>query len=78
MAASTSAWLVGNLFEEPVDFIFLGLSKADDVKVVFALGVSHVHDLTLEPPNRAKTKLAVCETFIFIDPDMPVEDSLAA
>jgi hypothetical protein len=34
IAASTSAWLVGNFLEEPVDFIFLGLSKADDVKVV--------------------------------------------
>ena len=34
MAASIAAWLVGNFLEEPVDFIFLGLSKADDVKVV--------------------------------------------
>jgi hypothetical protein len=64
--------------EEPVDFIFLRLSKADDVKVVFALCVSHVHHLTLEPPDRAKTKLAVRNAFIFIDPDWPIEDSLAA
>ena len=78
MVASISAWLVGNFLEEPVDFIFLGLSKADDVEVVFALGVGHVHYLTLEPPDRAKTKLAVCKALIFIDPDVPIEDSLAA
>jgi hypothetical protein len=54
IAASTSAWLTGNFLEELFDFIFLGLSKADDVEVVFALGVGHVHD-------RAKTKLAVCK-----------------
>ena len=63
--------------EEPIDFIFLGLSKADDVKVVFALCVGHVHHLTLEPPDRAKTKLAVCNAFVFIDPDRSVKDSLA-
>jgi hypothetical protein len=40
MAASISARLVGNFLEEPVDFIFLRLSKADDVKVVFAFCVS--------------------------------------
>jgi hypothetical protein len=64
--------------EEPVDFIFLGLSKADDVEVVFALRVGHVHHSTVEPSNRAKTKLAVCEAFVLIDPDGPIKDSLAA
>jgi len=64
--------------EEPVDFIFLGLSKADDVKVVFALCVGHVHHLALEPPYRAKTELAVCNTFIFVDPHLAIEDSFAA
>ena len=64
--------------EEPVDFIFLGLSKADDVKVVFALRIGHVHHLTLEPSNGAKTKLAICETFVFVDPGRPIEDPLAA
>jgi hypothetical protein len=32
----------------------------------------------LEPSNRAKTKLAVCNAFVLIDPDGPIKDSLAA
>ena len=77
MAASTSARLVGNFLEEPVGFMFLGLSKADHVEIVFALGVGQVHHLTLEPSNRTKTLLAVCKAFVFIDPDGAIKDSLA-
>ena len=63
MAAATSAWLAGNFFKEPVDFIFLCLSKADDLKVVFALRVGHAHHLAPEPPHRAKAKLSVSKAF---------------
>ena len=57
-AAPTSAGLAGNFLKEPVDFMFLRLTKADNVEVVFAPGVGQVHHLTLEPAHRANLKAA--------------------
>jgi hypothetical protein len=48
------------------------------VKVVFAFGVSQVHHPAVNPPDRVKTKLAVGNPLVFINPDRPVEDTLAA
>ena len=48
------------------------------MKVVSTLRIGHVYHLTLEPSNGAKTKLAICETFVFEDSDRPIEDPLAA
>ena len=77
MAASTSDLLAGNFLEEPVDFILFCLSKADDVKVVFALGVGHLHDLPFEPTHSAQTKLAVCNPLVFVDPNRSIKQTFA-
>ena len=77
-AAATSTWLAGNFFEEPVDFIFLCLSKADDLKVVFAFRVGHAHHLARQPPHCVKAQLNVGKAFVLIGSDGPIEDSLAA
>ena len=77
MTASISALLVGSFLEELVDFILFRLSKADDVEVVLALGVGHMHNLPFEPTHSAQTKLAIRDPLVFVDPNGSVEDAFA-
>ena len=65
IAAFTAFALVGNEGEVVARFMSSGLSKGDNVDVVAALGVSHVHDATLEPAEQIDALLAVDVSIVF-------------
>ena len=54
-----SALLEGNLGDEEFDFMFLRLAQTDDVHIIAALRVSHMHHRTVQPAKQIDALFAI-------------------
>ena len=54
------------------------LAKGNDVYIISALCVRHVHDLPEQQTKEIDSHLAVGHTIIFLSDNWPIEDTLAS
>ena len=74
MSRSHSAGVAGSFFGVATDFMFLCLAKADDVRLIASLCVSHVHNDAAQPTEQIDSLLPVGLTRILPCDDWAVKD----